>query len=198
MIEHLFAVMNEVLDQISAELPAARGVRRQQLMDQLRALRSMSGSILDEWMVLEEKLAYCHQLATCSVPMIASGIPEEDDTFSKGLGYYQLMMFPEAIRFFEAFVRRNPDSPAGRLYLALSYLHNRNYDDAYRHFQILLPLTNDGKIKAMSCHAMACIQQAKQNADKAEELFRLADEYDTERSGPHLQTDPCPGKEGNP
>lgn len=197
MFQHLFAVMNEVLDEISAELPAAHGVRKQQLMDQLRALKSMSGSIIDEWMVLEEKLAYCHQLAMNSMPSIASDIPEEDERFSKGMGYFQLMMFPEAIRFFESFVLSHPDSLAGRLYLALSYLQNKNYDDAYRHFQILLPLTNDGKIKAISYNAMACIQYVQQNTEKAEELFRLANEYDPGMNEPIIKMDHCLGKEGN-
>lgn len=99
-------------------------------------------------------------------------------SFSKGQGYYKLSMYKQAVEELERVVETQPDDLLARMYLAMAYFHSEEYTEAYRHFQIVVPLTDDLKMKAVSYNAMGCIQAERQNLDKALELFRLAHSAD--------------------
>lgn len=99
-------------------------------------------------------------------------------SFSKGQGYYKLSMYKQAVDELERVVETQPDDLLARMYLAMAYFHSEEYAEAYRHFQIVVPLTDDLKMKAISYNAMGCIQAERQNLDKALELFRLAHSAD--------------------
>lgn len=112
--------------------------------------------------------------------------PQDTASFSKGQGYYKLSMYKRAVEEFERVVVRHPDHLLARMYLAMAYLRCREFTEAYRHFQILVPLTDDQKLKAISYNAMGCIQAERQNLDKALELFRLAHSADPASVEPEL------------
>ncbi|RAU95547.1 tetratricopeptide repeat protein [Paenibacillus sp. YN15] len=99
-------------------------------------------------------------------------------SFSKGQGYYKLSMYKRAVEELERVVEKQPDDLLARMYLAMAYFHCEEFAEAYRHFQIVVPLTDDQRIKAISYNAMGCIQAERQNLDKALELFRLAHSAD--------------------
>jgi tetratricopeptide (TPR) repeat protein len=99
-------------------------------------------------------------------------------SFSKGQGFYKLSMYKQAVDELEGVVETQPDDLLARMYLAMAYFHSEEYAEAYRHFQIVVPLTDDLKMKAISYNAMGCIQAERQNLDKALELFRLAHSAD--------------------
>lgn len=99
-------------------------------------------------------------------------------SFSKGQGFYKLSMYKQAVDELERVVETQPDDLLARMYLAMAYFHSEEYAEAYRHFQIVVPLTDDLKMKAISYNAMGCIQAERQNLDKALELFRLAHSAD--------------------
>ncbi|MDF2937085.1 MAG: repeat-containing protein [Paenibacillaceae bacterium] len=107
-------------------------------------------------------------------------------SFSKGQGYYKLSMFKQAVEELERVVGKQPDDLLARMYLAMAYFHCEEYAEAYRHFQIVVPLTDDLKMKAISYNAMGCIQAERQNLDKALELFRLAHSADPDSIEPVL------------
>jgi len=203
MIHHVFATMNAVLDEIMREYPTADSSRRIELEEQLSALKSMSDTFVDEWLLFEEKLG--KWLGSLSESEIYTGtesegssldLAEASDDYSKGQGYYKLFMFQEAIRHFEQLIAKYPDFLAGRMYLAMSYLRTGDYAEAYRHFQFLLPLTDNDKIKAISYNAMGCIQARNENMEKAYELFRKAYQSDPSFMEPLINMGACIQKNG--
>ncbi len=104
--------------------------------------------------------------------------PHSLASFSKGQGFYKLSMYKQAVEELERVVETQPDDLLARMYLAMAYFHSEEFAEAYRHFQIVVPLTDDLKMKAISYNAMGCIQAERQNLDKALELFRLAHSAD--------------------
>ncbi|QJC51903.1 hypothetical protein HGI30_10310 [Paenibacillus albicereus] len=57
MFEPMFAVMNEMLDDIMLRCPGCSPDEREQLLKQLIHLRSASDQFIEEWLAFEEKLA---------------------------------------------------------------------------------------------------------------------------------------------
>lgn len=57
MLQHMFATMNELLDDILKHYPSAKDKEKQELDQQLTLLHSMSDQIVEEWLRFEEKLA---------------------------------------------------------------------------------------------------------------------------------------------
>ncbi|WP_438445644.1 tetratricopeptide repeat protein [Gorillibacterium sp. sgz5001074] len=200
MFKQLFASMNDALDDIITQLPMASGAERAELEERLSVLKAMSDTCIEEWLLFEEKMGKLTGTAGAApddeaethghpshssvhteyaMPVAASAVKESTEgSFSKGQGYYKLHMFRDAVEEFEQVVQLQPDFLMARIYLAMSYLRCGEYSDAYRHFQFLVPLTDDGKMKAISYNAMGYIQAENQNMDKAMEYFRLAHSAD--------------------
>lgn len=204
MFKQLFASMNDALDDIITQLPMASGALRAELEERLSVLKAMSDTCIEEWLLFEEKMgkltgkeepeALALQLEPAESiteefhPPAQTAAPKEnaEDSFSKGQGYYKLHMFRDAVEEFEQVVHLQPDFLMARIYLAMSYLRCGEFSDAYRHFQFLVPLTDDRKMKAISYNAMGYIQAEKQNMDKALEYFRLAHSADPSSVEPVL------------
>lgn len=200
MFKQLFASMNDALDDIITQMPTASGAERAELEERLSVLKAMSDTCIEEWLLFEEKLG---ELTGKTKPAEFLMVPEDvqhpvnepdekpvketgDGSFTKGQGFYKLAMFQDAVEEFEQVVRNQPDFLMARIYLAMSYLRCGEYTDAYRHFQFLVPLTDDRKMKAISYNAMGCIQAEKHNMDKALEYFRLAQSADPTSVEPAL------------
>ena len=203
MINHVFATMNAVLDEIMREYPTADSSRRIELEEQLSALKSMSDTFVEEWLLFEEKMGkWLGSLSESETNADAESgdssvhYAEASDDYSKGQGYYKLFMFQEAIHHFEQLIAQYPDFLVGRMYLAMSYLRTGDYAEAYRHFQFLLPLTDNDKIKAISYNAMGCIQVRNDNMEKAYELFKKAYQSDPSFMEPLVNMGACIQKNG--
>lgn len=186
MFKQLFATMNELLDEIMTQYPLAAESKKKELDKQLAVLKSMSDGCIEDWLLFEEKLSSFLEdkldKNTVSLPpsFVAGDLGKERSagSFSKGQGFYKLSMFEEAISEFEGVVRHHPDFLLARMYLAMSYLRTGEYGDAYRHFQFLVPLTDNRKLKAISYNAMGCIHAERNNMDKAREYFKMAHSTD--------------------
>ncbi|MEO3947514.1 tetratricopeptide repeat protein [Gorillibacterium sp. CAU 1737] len=200
MFKELFASMNEALDGILTDYADANESEFVDLGRQLRQLKSMSDSCLEEWLQFEERLASCRTLmgeeevfpepASClavgSSEETEFEQPPESEHFGKGQGYYKLSMFSEAAQSFERLISDYPDFIHGRVYLAMAYLRLGELEDAYRHFKWLVPMTNNARLKAISYSAMGCIQIQHQNLDQAYRYFKLADQTDSSCMEPML------------
>lgn len=202
MFKQLFASMNDALDDIITQLPMADGALRAELEERLSVLKAMSDTCIEEWLLFEEKMGKLagndspgtdvqalaldlqEDYAQPAADVAAKGMAE--GSFSKGQGFYKLHMFQDAVMEFEQVVNTQPDFLMARIYLAMSYLRCGEYSDAYRHFQFLIPLTDDRKMKAISYNAMGYIQAENQNMDKALEYFRLAHSADPSSVEPVL------------
>ncbi|MBP1994769.1 tetratricopeptide repeat protein [Paenibacillus eucommiae] len=181
MFKHVFSTMNEALDEILREYPASFGDKKQALEEQLQVLRSMSDEFIESWLLFEERLG---NLSSGGVQEGTQHLHEElleldisgkqTAEFLMGQGYYKLFMYDQAIDQFEKLVRLQPDFLLARIYLAMGYLRKGDMGESYRHFQFLLPLTENTKMKAISYNAMGCIQAQNQNLEKAYEYFQKA------------------------
>lgn len=186
MFKQLFATMNELLDEVITQYPLASGSKKKELDEKLTVLKTMSDGCIEEWLLFEEKLGEILDgkpaMNTVALPeaKVSSDSAKErsEGSFSKGQGFYKLSMFDEAILEFEGVVRLQPDFLLARIYLAMSFLRAGEYGDAYRHFQFLIPLTDNRKLKAISYNAMGCIQAEKNNMDVAYEYFKMAQSTD--------------------
>lgn len=195
MFKHLFETMNEVLDEVSKEYPHANKAQRNKLDEQLQVLKSMSDEFIENWLAFEEKLRMFYMTksqANHTVKQSKSqaqkqasmqtsdydGMEVQSMEFSRGQGYYKLCMFDEAILQFEALIKSNPDFMLARAYLAMGHMRKGDYSEAARHFQFIIPLTDNAKIKAISYNIMGCIQYEKRNMDKAVEYFTKAYHFD--------------------
>ncbi|WP_058301632.1 tetratricopeptide repeat protein [Gorillibacterium timonense] len=191
MFKDLFATMNDVLDGILTDYPDADEEKTVELAEQLQMLKSMSDNCLEEWLRFEERLADCRSKLVPAPELVSSTDaegekPPASEHFTRGQGYYKLYMFPEAVNEFDKLVKEHPDFVLGRVYLAMGYLRLGELAEAYRHFQLLVPLTKSTKLKAISYNAMGCIQVHNQNMDQAYDFFKMADMTDSSFMEPSL------------
>lgn len=200
MFKHLFASMNEMLDEISAQFAAATGSRRKELQEKLRVLKAMSDTFIEEWLLFEEKLASFHQQHHQTAPASNSIDPElggkRSDEFMRGQGYYKLLMYDEAIQEFSSMIRKYPDFTLARIYLGMSYLRKGDIVESYSHFHFISQLTDNNQIRAISYNAMGCIQAQHRNLDKAFEYFNLAFQTDPTSVQPLVDMGLCSERKG--
>ncbi|SFS80728.1 hypothetical protein [Paenibacillus sp. BC26] len=57
MFKHVFATMQEMLEEIIIHYPHANGAQRKQLDEQLSSLKQFSDTFIEEWLQFEEKMA---------------------------------------------------------------------------------------------------------------------------------------------
>jgi len=177
MFQHLFATMNEMLDEVLVHYPKAQGGAKQDLQQKISLLKSMSDGIVEEWLRFEEKMGALRE--SQSEQANVTVLPEShSEAFQRGQGYYKLCMYDLSAEAFEQVIRQYPDSLVGRIYLAMAYLQLNEFNDAYRHFQFIIPLTESKKLKAISYNALGCIQAQNQNIEKAQEYFNYAHQAD--------------------
>jgi tetratricopeptide (TPR) repeat protein len=222
MFAHLFATMNDKLDEIRRLYPRATGSRRDQLDRQLDTLKEMSDTIVEQWLLFEEKLAdFLDQSKTSAAPSIKATAPSKAASepersaahkeaaaaaatthtagpspsskdgqeewslstevaiqISKGQGYFKLHMFSHAATELEQAIVMAPDCQLARMFLAMTHMHLQQWNDAQRHFQILISLTNYAKWRAIGYNALGCIQAVGMNLELAEHYFLKAHDAD--------------------
>ncbi|EXX91232.1 hypothetical protein BG52_11115, partial [Paenibacillus darwinianus] len=108
---------------------------------------------------------------------------EAERSLAAGQGYFNLLMFREAAIHFRQTVRCSPDSVVARLFLAMSHLHLREWEEAQRHFQLIVRWTGHPKWKALGLNALGCIQAVRANMEQAEHYFQQAFEADPSFDG---------------
>ncbi|HEX7057058.1 MAG TPA: tetratricopeptide repeat protein [Bacilli bacterium] len=193
MFRQLFATMFEALEQIERQYAEAKGGTRKELEQQLAVLKAMSDECMEQWLLFEEKMASFAELANLPQPQAkskqnggaASAMAdpctvdaEHLGLFIKAQGYFKLLMYDEAIRIFEKLVTESPDFLWARLYLALGYVHKGDYNEAFRHFRLLIPFADHPRMLAIAYNAMGCIQVCRANLADAREFFAKAQQSD--------------------
>lgn len=180
MFKEIFATMNEALDDIRKNYSNAGVAKTETLDEQFNILKTMSDHCLEEWLHFEERMSECRSelMTTQETFVLPPATPDDvvpsSENFVKGQGYYKLYMFQQAMDEFSKLVKEYPDFVLGRVYLAMSYLRLGMLEESYRHFQLLMPLTSNAKLKAISYHAMGCIQVQNQNMEQAIGYFKMA------------------------
>ncbi|MGZ9584077.1 tetratricopeptide repeat protein [Paenibacillus marinisediminis] len=219
MLQHMFATMNELLDDIIQQYPSVQGTAKQELDRQLALLRTMSDHIVEEWLRFEEKLAIIRTAANSGTKLNAAAasslknlmdnaekemveaaefqIPDYSDPFQRGQGYFTLRMYKQAVNYLENAVVRQPDKCLIRILLGLSYLHLGRNQEACRHLHFIIPLTDDPKLKAIAYNALGCIQMLHSNTEKAQHYFHKAHFTDPSIPEPIANLKVCTNKCGS-
>jgi tetratricopeptide (TPR) repeat protein len=200
MIGHVFAAMNEMLDGIKQQYPGSADQEKSLLLEQIAGLKALSDEFIEQWLQFEEKLAELGELApvTAQPAYEMSAAKQAGDTgnkpsgafpcnandltvpegfsgmMDKGQGYYKLFMFDEAAKYFQLMVAAAPECNMARLFLGMSQMHLRNWNEAQGHFQLLVVLSDFPKWVALGYNALGCIHAIRMNMALAEELFRKA------------------------
>jgi tetratricopeptide (TPR) repeat protein len=197
MFQHMFSSMNDMLDQIIEQYEGAGAKEKQHYEEQMEELKKVSDTFIEQWLEFEEKFAVFKEqqsdLATApklqmeaaehSLPA-SSAVPcnladleipnELAAIISKGQGYYKLFMFSQAAVQFQTAILQSPECNLARLFLGMTQMHLQNWNEAQRHFQLLIALTDFPKWLAMGYNALGCIQAVHMNLAQAEQLFMKA------------------------
>ncbi|MCL6602346.1 MAG: hypothetical protein K6T94_05660 [Paenibacillus sp.] len=201
MFQHLFAEMNEMLREIIIEYPTSTGARRDELLCKYNLLRRLSDDVMDEWLAFAEKMNNFNQGNDLNLEQEEEPPQRETpelsmESFVRGQGYYKLLMYPQCIEQFTTVISRYPDSLSGRLYLAMSYLHQGEGDAAWDHLEHMITLVRNKKLKAMVYNAMGCIRASQERFIEARELFSLSLQHDPSLPEPNVNLEVCRSKGG--
>ncbi|CAH1217208.1 tetratricopeptide repeat protein [Paenibacillus sp. JJ-223] len=198
MFQHVFAEMNDMLDEIIKRYPSAEGLKKQELLQKWNLLKRMSDSVIDEWLMFEEKMS---QVREQEMRPAAKLEPEQEavtalpelhlECFSRGQGYFKLQMYPQAIMQFSRVVNDYPDSALARYYLGLSHIHLEQNADAQEHLQRILHLNGSPRLKGLVCNALGCIEAKQANTKAAQMLFAQALQHDPTLTEPLYNMDAC-------
>lgn len=198
MFQHVFAEMNDMLDEIIKSYPSAEGLNKQELPQKWNLLKRMSDGMLDEWLMFEEKMS---QVREREMDKPASLEPEQGavtalpelhlECFSRGQGYFKLQMYPQAIMQFSRVVTDHPESALTRFYLALAYLNLEQMAEAGTHLQQIMYLKGSPRLKGLVCNALGCIQVKLANPEAACSLFAQALQYDPTLTEPLYNMEAC-------
>ncbi|MCF6093347.1 tetratricopeptide repeat protein [Microaerobacter geothermalis] len=189
MVQHLFNTLFDAIEEINQKINSSSSNEKKELSEKLQSLRLLSDEILDKWLLLEEKIGNVQEKIVPAaqpihepsdkvldinwnlLPSFSENIP-----YRKGLGYFQLFMYEDAIKYLEEVVQDWPELELARLYLAYSYLLIEQTVEALRHFTILHQTSNDEKIQGFTHNALGCIYGQKQQFEEALFHFSKAEE----------------------
>ncbi|NUU63245.1 tetratricopeptide repeat protein [Paenibacillus agri] len=196
MFQHLFAEMNQMLQEVVTDYPKAQGARREELLCKYNLLHRISDHVMDEWLVFAEKLSHFRDnLEVPDEPLEPAAQQEAPElsmeSFVRGQGYYKLLMYPQCIEQFKGVVQEYPDSLAARLYLAMAYLQEGEGEAAWVHLNHMLNLARERKLKAMIYNAMGCIRASQERFPEAQELFDLSLQHDPALPEPTVNLEVC-------
>lgn len=108
---------------------------------------------------------------------------EAERHLTAGQGYYDLAMYKDAAASFSRAVELCPESLAARMFLAMSYMHLREWENAERHFLFIVRTASQPKLKALGLNALGCIQAVTANPEQAVQYFKQACEADPAFTG---------------
>jgi tetratricopeptide (TPR) repeat protein len=189
MIREWFSAMHETLDDLIRQYPKASGDERQQLQQQWEVLKSLSDDMIEAWLQFEDKMALFRDIQQHGA-MVCDPDPMFGP-FVKGQGYFKLQMFAQAAQQLEEAVSQHPDMMSARLFLAMSRMHLRQWNDAQRHFQLIAALADEAKLRAISYNALGCIQAVFAHLEQAQSYFRKALEADPSFADPKRNLESC-------
>ncbi|WP_025685870.1 tetratricopeptide repeat protein [Paenibacillus maysiensis] len=193
MFQHVFAEMNSMLDDIVKHYPSAQGSRRQELLQHWSLLRRMSDGIMDEWLAFEEKMVRLRAAGfSAESGMSDAELPEKElPAFTRGQGYYRLLMYPEAICQFEQVLQHFPNSWQSQMYMGMAYFQLEDTAEAVRHFQKVLHLTDQPGLKAVIYNALGCLMAKQADVEEAQKCFALAHQFDPALPEPLHNMEAC-------
>ncbi|MCM3783977.1 hypothetical protein M3231_13430 [Neobacillus mesonae] len=197
MFQHLFAEMNQSLDEIAKYYTAAPAEKKQEMLQRWNLLKKMSDGIIDEWMSFEEKMARIRESGIFRGTDPFTSIPELSlPSFVKGQGYFKLLMYNHAAEEFNRVVEMYPESLLSRLYLAMCHLHLEEMNIAASELNRILLSSDQPRLKAMAYNALGCVHAKQMELKQALSCFALALQHDPSLPEPLYNLEACRKKNG--
>ncbi|WP_438351230.1 tetratricopeptide repeat protein [Paenibacillus sp. FA6] len=197
MFQHVFAEMNDMLEEIIKHYPTAQDTQKQYMIQRWNMLKAMSDGIIEEWLSFEDKMGAFREYTLLPPIFPLGATPEmETESFVRGQGYFKLMMYRQSIQQFSVIIMDVPDSLLARMYIAMAHLHLEETSEALKQFQWILPLTEHKRLKAMIYNALGCIQVKLSDTRKAQEYFALAMQNDPTLADPLVNIQVCNDNRG--
>jgi len=185
MIQQWFATMNDVLDDLILRYPQASAEEKIAYRQQWDMLKTLSDDIIELWLQFEDKMGFFRDLQRQSENVVQ--VPRRMlGSFVKGQGYFKLQMFKQATEQLQQAIDADPDFLCARLFLAMSLMHLKNWNEAQRHFQWIAATTDEKRLQAIAFNALGCIQAVYAHLDKAQSYFHKAMETDPGFADPKL------------
>lgn len=192
MFQHVFAEMNDMLDEIVTLYPVAQGDQKQELAKKWHLLKHMSDGIIEEWLNFEEKMGDFRQSWASPDSGKSAQLPEMNcAAFIKGQGYYKLLMFSQALPQFEISLETYPESTVVRTYLAMCHMHLEQFGEAVAHFWKVLEGSGSKRLRSIIYNALGCIEARQGVRTKAKEYFTLAHYHDPSLPEPLANLEAC-------
>ncbi|BBI33239.1 hypothetical protein [Cohnella abietis] len=186
MIRQLFATMNDVLDDLILRFPTSSGDEKKMLQQQWDMLKTLSDDIIESWLQFEDKMGMFRDLQQQPAVTEAKAPQKLVGSFIKGQGYFKLQMFKQASEQLEEAVAEYPEFTCVRLFLGMSRMHMRQWNEAQRHFQLIVSTSEETRLQAIAYNALGCIQAIYAHIDQAQHYFLKALEVDPSFTDPQL------------
>ncbi|WP_018133282.1 tetratricopeptide repeat protein [Effusibacillus pohliae] len=194
--EQLFRALQRIEQQLMTAGPDEKRILREELI----ALRSVCDRFVEKWLSFEEKIAALSEFFGLDIDVFETPkpqapplptkqadmqpvpvLPKPDEeqmirSFRKGLGYFDLLMFPDAIRELERVVELDQQFTVARLYLAFGYVGKREYDKAKQHLNRVAAEANDPFLLAAVHHTYGHLYAENGDFARAAEEFKQAAE----------------------
>jgi tetratricopeptide (TPR) repeat protein len=176
MIRQWFATMNEVLDDLILRYPQASGEEKNVLQQQWDMLKSLSDDIIESWLQFEDKMGLYRELQQQTSQTAKE--QQQLGSFVKGQGYFKLQRFTHASEQLEEAIASYPDFIGARMFLAMTRMHMKQWNEAQRHFQLIAAITDENRLQAIAFNALGCIQAVYAHLEQARNYFHKALEAD--------------------
>ncbi|MEO7490049.1 MAG: tetratricopeptide repeat protein, partial [Ferruginibacter sp.] len=98
----------------------------------------------------------------------------QQDSLQTGLNLYKADKLPEALQYFEALLKNNPDNEAAKKYAGIVSLRLNNYDKALSYFKSLELNTASFSNPAKFYHALTLLKR-NNTGDKSAAVLILQD-----------------------
>ncbi|SFS95104.1 tetratricopeptide repeat protein [Marininema halotolerans] len=179
MFQQWLEQLTKELGEIGESYPHAPEPDRSRLKEEFKEIQLICENVLEGWITLEEQMA----LMAKKYPELATESAQEDigeefwleghvvRSFRQGQGYYQLKMFGEAKPYFNRVVQEAPDFLLGRVYLALSYFQQQNWEEASKEFYLVTKTAEHSRFVSFAYHMLGCIHVQKGEDELAVRQF---------------------------
>ncbi|MCD9021158.1 tetratricopeptide repeat protein [Cohnella silvisoli] len=176
MIRQWFATMNDVLDDLILRYPQAASEEKKVLQQQWDMLKTVSDDIIESWLQFEDKMGLFRELQQQTAQVTEQ--QKQLDCYVKGQGYFKLQMFKHSSEQFEEAIAVYPDFIGARMFLAMSRMHMKQWNEAQRHFQFITAITDEARMQAIAYNALGCISAVYAHLEQAQSYFHKALESD--------------------
>ncbi|MFX0559613.1 tetratricopeptide repeat protein [Tepidibacillus infernus] len=193
MIHHeLFAHMTQTLDRLGKEFEVTNSIDEElSLLEKYLSIKEMSEEITGELKKLNEKIRQFekdHGLLDMDLHVmkdtdtmtekyseVVIKLDEEDFiTFQKGIGFFDLWMYDQAILHLETTTKKYPDFNLARLYTAMTYFKKKEYAYSKREILILFKYSDDPDLLSLGHNLLGMIYGLERDEEQAIYHFKKA------------------------